>query len=177
MENNQNAKIKTYISVVGFALGVLFGMAGSAVKDPVTQVVFYEISSIGLTVAAVLMAWKFAKENADLLSAGFLILAIGEAVMSGGAATDSISSGAQSSFGAGMALYVPALLMISLPKGYPLFVRITGSLASIPFAIAAAMIFMGQEVLSTSPFPSAGYGLLSLTIIGWIYTLLREIHN
>lgn len=176
MENNQNSKLVTYLTVFGFALAVVFGISGSAVKDPVTQAIFYEISSIGLTVAAVLMAGKFARENADLLSAGFLILAIGEAVMSGGAAADSIS-GSSSAFGAGMALYVPALLMISLPGRYPLFVRITGALASIPFAIAAAMIFMGQEVLSTSPFPSAGYGLLSLTIIGWIYTLLRKKQN
>ncbi|NQW29073.1 MAG: hypothetical protein HQ472_00985 [Ignavibacteria bacterium] len=61
-----------------------------------------------------------------------------------------------------------------LATGFPIFVRITGILAAIPFALAAAEIFMGTEVLSTSPLPGAGYGLLTITIVGWIWTLARE---
>ena len=63
---------------------------------------------------------------------------------------------------------------ISIPKGFPKFVRFTGVAASIPFAIAAAKIFLGEQVLSTSPLPGAGYGLLTITIIGWILIILKK---
>ena len=73
-----------------------------------------------------------------------------------------------------MALYVPAFLMISISKGFPLWSRITGVITSIPFLIAASKIFMGEFVQSTSALPGAGYGLLTITSAGWIYFLLSE---
>jgi hypothetical protein len=73
-----------------------------------------------------------------------------------------------------MALYGPAFLFIALPTGFPIWNRITCVAAAVPFAIAAVMIFLGQQVPPTSALPGAGYGLFVLTIIGWIWTLLKE---
>ena len=160
------------IASIGFICGAVFGIAGSIFEDSVMQMCSYEISSVGLIAASALLTIKFLNEKKEILSAVFLLLAIAEAVMSGGTALG--QTGAQASFGAGMALYVPAFLLISITKGFPLWSRITGVLATIPFLIAASKIFMGELVLSTSALPGAGYCLLTITAIGWIINLLRE---
>lgn len=161
---------------VGLLVGAIFGALGSIFVNPVElQIILYEISSIGLTAASVLLAIKFIRENNDLLATGFLIFAIGEAIMTVGMSSGPV--GGQPSFGAGMALYVPGLLFISIPKGFPIWTRITGMAATIPFTIAAVRIFLGDEVLSTSAMPGIGYGLLILTIIGWVFTLVKEKPN
>lgn len=163
------------LAAVGLAIGALFGMGGSFIPDPTMQIASYEISSIALTAACALLAIKFIRDEKDFIATGFLLLAIGEAVMTAGAALG--STGGQASFGAGMALYVPAFLFISIPKGFPVWARFTGIAASVPFLIAASKIFLGQVVLSTSTLPGVGYGLLTITIVGWILFLLRENKN
>ena len=80
--------------------------------------------------------------------------------------------GGQPFFGAGMAMYMPALVLISIPKYFSVWNRLTGIAASIPFLIAGAIIFSGGEVLASSDLAGAAYGLLSITIIGWITKLL-----
>ena len=161
-----------FLASIGLAVGAIFGVSGSVITEPTLQIALYEISSIGLLVACVLLAIKFIRQKNDFIGTGFLLFAIGEAVMSAGVALGQMEG--QASFGAGMALYVPALLFISIPKGFPLWTRITGVAASIPFTIAASTIFLGGQALSSSPVVGAGYGLLVLTNIGWILTLIKE---
>lgn len=163
------------IASVGLACGAVFGIAGSIFTSPVLQISLYEISSVGLTAGCILLFVKFLQLKNEFLSSGFLLLAIAEAVMSGGNAMDQIS--AQPAFSAGMALYVPAFLFIGFAKGFPLWTRFTIVAASVPFLIAASKIFLGGQVLSTSPLPGAGYGLFTLSIIGWVIYLLREKNN
>jgi len=167
--NKSNLKL---IGVVGLALGAIFGASGSMIGGPVAQILLYQISSLGLTVGCLTLGILFLRKNEDILCIGFLTLAIAEAVMSGGTANGQI--GGQASFGAGMALYAPALWLISSVSKWPLAPRITGLAASIPFIIAATKIFMGEQVLSTSVLPSIAYPLLVLTIIGWIWSLIKE---
>ncbi len=164
---------ESILASIGLAVGAIFGVSGSLfVEPPVLQIVLYEISSVALVSATVFLAVKYLRENNDYMATGFLLFAIAEAIMTVGMPLGQI--GGQPSFGAGMALYVPGLLFISIPKGFPFFIRISGILASIPFAMAAAKIFMGEQVLSTTPLPGAGYGLLTITIGGWIWTFLRR---
>ena len=152
------------LASIGLAIGAGLGMAGSMVSDPVLQIVLYEISTVGLTAACALLAVKFLREESDFVATGFLLFAIGEGVMSAGTASG--QTGGQAAFAAGLALYVPSLLLISLPKKFPLWCRITGVAATTPFTIASSKIFPGEQVLSTSALPGAGYGLLTVTIIG-----------
>ncbi|MBK8505067.1 MAG: hypothetical protein IPL46_24405 [Saprospiraceae bacterium] len=160
------------IACAGLAIGAIFGIFGSLVADPIMQILLYEISSVGLTSGCALLTIKYIQEKEELMAAGFLLFAIAEAVMSGGSAVGQI--GGQAAFGAGLALYLPALWLISSTKKFSILFRFTGIAATIPFGIAAAKIFMGTEVLSTSALPGAGYGLLSLTIFGWIWSLLKK---
>lgn len=166
-------RVETVLVALGLGMGVVFGMGGSmAAHSPILQSGLYEISSVGLVVSTTLLAIKFMGSKRDLLATGFLIFAIGEAIMTVGIPMSLVDG--QPSFGAGMALYLPALCLISIPKYFPLWVRLAGMATVIPFAIAATKIFIGQEALSTSTFPGLGYGLLSLTIIGWILTFLKR---
>ncbi len=160
------------IASSGLACGSVFGIAGSIFTSPVIQVSLYEISSVGLTAGCILLFVKFLQQKNEFLSSGFLLLAIAEAVMTAGAAAGQIDS--QPSFAAGMALYVPAFLFIGIAKGFPVWTRFTIIAAAVPFLIAASKIFLGGQVLSTSPLTGAGYGLLTISIIGWIFILLRE---
>ena len=163
------------LAASGLAVGAVFGMSGSFFADPTVQAALYEISSVGLTAACALLTVKYLREGKDHVATGFLLFAIGEAVMSMGSAMGQV--GGQPSFAAGMALYVPAFLFISIPKVYPTWCRLAAIAATIPFCIAAATIYLGGQMLSTSPIPGAGYGLLTLAIIGWIVTLVRESRN
>ena len=160
------------IASAGLITGALFGLAGSIFTSPQLQILLYEISSVGLIAACALLAIKFLNLKMEFIASGFLLLAIAEAVMSGGTAFGQISG--QPSFGAGMALYVPAFLLIGFSKGFPLWTRITIIASAIPFLISASIIFSGGQVLSTSPLPSAGYTLFTLAIAGWVIFLLRQ---
>ncbi len=166
---NRTANI---LASIGLAIGALFGVSGSIFTQPIAQIALYQISSVALTAACALLTLKYLRDNKDYIATGFLLFAIAEAVMTAGAALGQV--GGQPSFAAGMALYVPAFLFISIPRGFPLWSRLTGIAATIPFCIAASKIYLGGQALSTSVFPGAGYGLLTITIIGWILTLLRE---
>ncbi|MCB0639039.1 MAG: hypothetical protein KDC54_20560 [Lewinella sp.] len=155
-----------YIVCLGLIIGVGFGFSGMFIKDPTLQVGWYEISSVGLIVALTMLALHFFRKEQELLAAGFMIFAIGEGLMTVGAAGDLGMSVA--SFGAGMALYPPALWLIVAEKEMPFWTRLTGLAASIPFAISAVKIFGGQVITSADPVVGAAYGLLTLTIIGWV---------
>jgi len=165
--NTQNV-----VASAGLAVGAVFGLAGSFVQGEGLQHSFYEISSLGLILGCVLLTLKFFRAANDWVAAGFLTFGIAEAIMSVGTAAGDL--GGQSSFAAGMALYVPAFLLVSLPKGMPLAPRITGVAACIPFGISAAKVFWGGQALPSDPIVGAGYGLLVLTIIGWIWMLMRK---
>jgi len=92
-------------------------------------------------------------------------------MLSGTAAT---LAGSVPAFAAGTALWSAALLLTSVPKGFAGWVRLAGIVGSILFAITAARIFWGEQVLPTSaPLPFYAYPVLVLTFAGWIWTLLK----
>jgi len=161
------------VAAFGLVLGAVFGMAGTVVAQANLRSSFWAIDGAGLVMATALLTVKFFRKGRDVVAAGFLVFAIGEAVMLSGTAASLLES--VPSFGAGTALWATALLLISVPPTLALWIRLIGLLAAILFAITAARIFAGQLVLPTSsPLPFFAYPLLVLTFIGWIWTLLQE---
>ena len=78
------------------------------------------------------------------------------------------------SFGAGTGMWAAALVLISIPRAFPLIVRRLGLVAAILFAATAGQIFAGVQILPTSrPMPFFAYPVLVATFIGWIWTLLK----
>ena len=131
------------------------------------------LDGTGLVVATALFALKFFREDNDMVAAGFLVFAIGEAVMLAGTAitlADSVPS-----FAAGAALWSAALLLTSAPKQFAGWTRLVGTVGAILFAITSAGIFWGIQVLpTTSPLPFFAYPFLVLTFVGWTLSLLKE---
>ena len=161
------------IAVIGLALGGALGLAGAMVPQPNIQAVLWAIDASGLVMAAAVLALKYFRAGNDIVAAGFFIFAIGEGVLLSGTAAG--PAGSIPAFAAGTALWATALLLISVPKLFALPIRVLGLASAILFAITTMRIFWGEQLLPTAtPLPTYAYPLLVATIIGWIWTLLRE---
>ena len=160
------------VAAIGLALGGVFGMLGTMVTDPNLRAAAWGIDSVGLVVATSLLSLKFFRTGADMLAAGFLVFAIGEAVMLSGTAASLEAS--VPSFAAGAALWSAALLLTGIPREFAAWIRLTSITAAILFAITSARIFLGEPGLPiASPLPYFAYPFLVLTFAGWIWTLLK----
>ena len=68
-----------------------------------------------------------------------------------------------------------ALTLISVPRVFPMFVRLLGFAAAILFAVTAARIFAGTQLTPLSrPLPFFAYPVFVATFVGWIWTLLKS---
>ncbi len=160
------------LAAIGLALGGVFGIVGTIVTSQNLRAIAWCIDSVGLVVATSLLALKYFRKGADLIAAGFLVFAIGEAVILSG--TASTLAGSVPSFAAGTALWSAALLLISVPKEFAAWIRLAGIIAAILMGTVAARIFCGEPLLPTaSPLPFFAYPFLVLTFVGWIWTLLK----
>lgn len=161
------------LAAIGLALGGVFGLAGTMTAQPSLQATAWGIDGCGLVMACALLALKFHKMGREIVSGGFLVFSIGEGVIMSGTAAGAVAS--VPSFGAGVALWATALLLISIPTQFPIWVRGFGIVASALFMITAARIFWGEQVLPTaSPLPFFAYPFLVITFVGWIWTLVGE---
>jgi hypothetical protein len=159
-------------AIFGLSLGAVFGMAGTLVIQRNLQAALWAIDGVGLVVATALLSMHYFRRGNDIVGAGFLVFAIGESVMLSGTATT--LGGSVPSFAAGTALWSAALLLTSVPREFAAWVRITGMIGSILFAVTSARIFWGEQVLPTSsPLPFFAYPFLVLTFVGWIWTLIK----
>jgi hypothetical protein len=166
-------RTKNLVASVGLAFGAVFGLAGTLVTESNLQSTLWAIDSCGLVLACALLTLKFFRKGSDIVASGFLVFAIGEAVM-----LSETSAGVPTmipAFAAGTALWATALMLISIPREFSGWIRVTGFIASILFAITSLRIFWGDPVGPTaSPLPFFAYPFLVLTFIGWIWTLLKE---
>jgi hypothetical protein len=157
--------------VVGLAIGAVLGFGGNFIHTGPAQNVVYAISSLGIIMGSALFAAWFARQGRDTVAVGFALLALAEGViLSGGTPSDPRAS---ASFAAGTALYSVALLLVSLPAAFPLWTRIAGALAAVPFAAHALLSLLGRSPDPSGPLASIGYVLLILAIVGWMITVLR----
>jgi hypothetical protein len=166
-----NANINL-IASIGLAIGALFGMSGLAFTSPVAQLCLFVISGVGFTVGLTLLVVKFLWEKDEFLATGFLLFAMGETISTLNAAADEQT--AASSFAGCMLFYVTGFLFICLRPTFPLWTRITGLLSATIFLAAAIRFYLGYGISTADTLPGIGYGLLTLTLIGWITYLLRE---
>ena len=168
--------MKTPVNIVasiGLALGGVFGLLGTVLTERNLQAAFWAVDGVGLVVATALLALRFFRTGNDVVAAGFLVFTIGESVMLAGTAGS--LEGSVPSFAAGSALWSAALLLTSVPKEFASWIRLVGTVGAILFAITAARMFWGEQVLpTTSPLTFFAYPFLVLTFAGWIWTLLKR---
>jgi len=160
------------LAATGLAVGAVFGMAGTFAPSASFRGLAWGIDGVGLVMAAALLALTFYREEQDLVASGFLVFAIGEGIILSSAAMDLAAS--VPSFGAGTGLWALALLLISIPRVFPLAVRLLGLFAAVLFGVTALRIFGGVHVTPIArPLPFYAYPVLVATLIGWIWTLLK----
>jgi hypothetical protein len=160
------------LASVGLAVGAVFGMAGAFSPSASFRGLAWGIDGVGLIMAGALLTLAFYRKGQDLVASGFLVFVVGEGLVLSGAAMDLAAS--VPSFGAGASLWALALVLISIPRVFPLPVRLLGFLAAVLFGVTAARIFAGIQVMpTTAPLPFYAYPVLVATLIGWILTLVK----
>ena len=131
------------------------------------------IDGVAIVVATALLTMKYLRQGNDCVAAGFLTFTAGESLLLAGNAAGLQAS--VPSYVGGIALWSAALIMISAPKTFDLWMRLTGAAAALLFVVSAIAIIWGAPLLPTSaPLPAAGYPFLVLTFVGWIWTLLKS---
>ena len=158
------------IIVGGLAIGAVLGFGGNFFEQGSTQNVFYALSALGLILASVLLAVEHASIGHRFVAAGFTMLALGETRVLNPTGVP----GGEASFAAGVLLYAPALLLIASSAWAPRWVRLVGAMAAVPFAGHSLLYLGGGTVDSTGPLAGIGYALFTVTVVGWILTVLRS---
>jgi hypothetical protein len=160
------------LASICLAVGGILGMAGTFAPSASLRGLAWGIDGVALVMACALLTLWFYRAGQDLVAAGFLVFAIGEGIITSGAAMDLTASAP--SFGAGSGLWAMALALISIPPVFPFLVRILGLLAAIMFVATALQIFAGVPLHPiASPLPFFAYPFFVATFFGWIWTILR----
>lgn len=161
------------VAAAGLVVGAVLGMAGTFVPSPALRALAWGIDGIALIVASALLAIHHFRQGHEYLAAGFLVFLSGETLIVSGSAMELAESAP--SFAAGAGLWAAALALISIPRVLPVFVRITGAIAAILFAITAALMFRGGSLTPLStPLPFNAYPFLALTLFGWAWVHARS---
>jgi len=168
-----NEKQTEITASIGLLAGGIFGIAGSSMPSDSLRALAWGIDGVGLVLASALLTVYYFRKGLDATAAGFLVFAIGQGLILATAGGD-LQADAHI-FGAGTALWAVSLFLISIQKTYPIFLRITGLLASVLFFVVTAKIFAGENVNAMSePLPSYAYPVFVITLFGWAWTLSKK---
>jgi hypothetical protein len=160
------------LASIGLAVGAIFGMAGVFAPSAALRGLAWGIDGTALVMAGALLTVGFYRSGLDLVASGFLVFTVGEGLILSTAAMD-LRDGVPM-FGAGVALWATALVLIGAPPVFPLAVRIMGFIAAALFGITALQVFAGVVITPTStPLPFYAYPALVGTMAGWIWGLVR----
>lgn len=159
------------IAATGLGIGGLLGLAGSFAPTDALRGLAWGIDGIALVIASALLTVHFLQRGEEIVAAGYLVFAVGQGLVVSGSAM-SLSESAPS-FAAGAGLWAAALLLISIPRAFPLVVRILGIVTAILFAATAVQVFYGVPLDPKSePLPFFAYPVFVATLGGWIRTIL-----
>ena len=151
------------------AVGVVFGFGGNFLPQT-AQIAAHAISSVGLVVGCTTLALTLLQQHRVFVAAGLFVLAACEIVMWNNGPQGDLS---ESAVADAFLFFVPALLLISIPRAFPIWSRIAGAIAAVPFGIHASQFLLGNPPSESSPYAVVGYMLLTIAVIGWIVGVVR----
>lgn len=158
---------------LGLVAGAVLGMLGTVVSSLDMRALLWTIDGAGLIVATCLLAIRALRHGEDCVAAGFLVYALGEAVMSIGNTAG--NHGSVAPFQAGAALWATGLLLTAVPKVFARATRLASVIAAVLFGTVSIRMALGQEILPTSkPLPYFAYPFLVLTFAGWFWHVARR---
>ena len=156
----------------GLVVGAVLGIAGTFASSASLRGLLWGIDGAALVVAGALLAIYHVGRVNRLVAAGFLVFVAGETLILSTVATPLGSSGP--AFGAGASLWAASLVMVSIPKILPVWVRVAGIAAAVLFSIVSVELFLGQSLDALSkPLPFFAYPVLALTMFGWAWAHYR----
>ena len=168
-----NDKSLRVLASIGLGVGGALGMTGTFAPTAALRGLAWGLDGIALVMACSLLTLYFFRMGKEIVAAGFLVFAIGESLLVSGAAMDLAQSAP--SFGGGIGLWAAGLALISVPRVFPMVVRLLGLAAALLFAATACRILAGAQVTPLSqPFPFFAYPVLVATFVGWIVMLLKQ---
>ena len=148
-------------------------MAGSFAPSDALRGLAWGIDGVSLVIASALLSVYFHRKGEDIVAAGYIVFAVGQGLVVPGSAMSLAAS--TPSFGAGASLWAAALVLVSIPRVFPLAVRLLGFAAAVMFAVTAAQIFYGVPLDPKSePLPFFAYPVFVATLFGWIWTLWKR---
>ena len=168
-----NERVFKITASLALFIGGIFGLAGSFAPSASLRSLAWGIDGVGLVFASAILTVYYFRKGFDLTAVGFLLFAIGEALIlsSSGINLDEDVS----SFGAGTGLWAASLFVISFQKTFPIIIRFTGLLAAVLFSVVAVQIFIDHPLNAlTKPLPFYAYPIFVITIFGWAWTLLTK---
>ena len=156
------------VAAAALVIGALLGMAGSFAPSAELRGLLWGVDGTALVVGTGLLAVHHLRRGDEVMAAAFLVFMAGETL---------IVSGSAMEFGplapllaAGTGLWSASLALASASNAMPTFVRLTGVVGSLMFAVTAVQNFSGGHLTPLSkPFPFFGFPFLALTLIGWAY--------
>jgi hypothetical protein len=161
------------VAAAALVIGALLGMAGSFAPTAALRGLAWGADGIALVVGSALLAVHHLRRGHEQLAAGFLVFVAGETLIVSGSAMELAASAP--SFAAGAGLWSASLALVSASPVLPGFVRVTGAIAAILFAVTAAQIFGGAALTPLSkPLPFHAYPFLAITLFGWAWAHVRS---
>lgn len=156
-------------------VGGVLGMVGSF-SSPTVRGIAWGLDGTALVIGTALLTVHHIKRGHEQLAAGFLIFVAGQTLVVSGSAME--LSASSPLFAAGAGLWAAALALVSASSLMPVFVRVTGAIASIMFAATALQIYGGLVLTPLSnPLPFFAYPFLVLTLFGWAWNHCRSDSN
>jgi hypothetical protein len=156
------------VAAAALVIGALLGMAGTFTASAELRALFWGVDGTLLIVGTALLAVHHLKRGDELLAAGFLVFVAAETLIVSASAVDLAASAP--TFAAGAALWAASMALVSSSSSMPLFVRGTGAIGAILFAITAGRIFLGADLTPLSkPWPFFAFPFLALTLVGWAW--------
>jgi hypothetical protein len=156
----------------GLVVGAIFGVAGTFASSASLRGLLWGIDGVALVIAgALLTIYHFSRGN-NLVASGFLVFVAGETLVLATASAPLNSSAPV--FASGVALWAASLVLVSVPRIMPLWVRVVAFVAAVLFSVVSVQLFLGQPLNALSrPLPFFAYPLLAATMVGWAWAHYR----
>ena len=152
---------------------ILGGVGQAFPVNSFGQMFAWQWSSLLFMAGTSLYAAKLHTDKWHISSAGFILLSIGQGIIYT-MQNAGISKESQSLYAAGIMVFFPGMVFLCYYSGFPLWLRILGLLATLPFLVIMTKIDLDNYDLNRDVWLSiTGFVMLHLTGICWSYFALR----
>ena len=170
-KSNRQHSSTTYINIICFFLMLLFGGLGSAFKMySFIQNILWDLANAAFITGCVLSSVQLADKKWIIPAAGFILMSISFIGFFSLIPCDTEEKIQEVS--KNVILILPAMLMISSYKLFPLWVRLLGFFSCIPYILILIFSQSEAEIMTFVGLLGTGYFLMEVTAVFWgIYFL------